>query len=305
MYSPSYLELHRTGELALRADTLSEIASSCRLCPHRCEVSRREGETGTCRSPYEAVVSSAFAHFGEETPLVGSRGSGTIFFCGCNLRCSFCQNWEISHGGGGRRVNASGLAELMVGLQRQGCHNINLVTPTHYTHVIVGALELAVDRGLNLPLVYNCGGYESVEVLRLLEGVIDIYMPDVKFFDDKAAVSFLSCGDYGTHARQALAEMHRQVGELRLAPTGVAYRGLLVRHLVLPDGLGGTGKWAGWIARNLSAETYVNIMDQYRPCHQAGEDPRTARRPTAEELAAAREQALAAGLTGRGFVSEL
>ncbi len=306
MYSPTYIELHRTGELAERADALRKLASPCGLCPHGCRASRDDStETGVCGSALPATVSSAFAHFGEEAPLVGAHGSGTIFLCGCNLRCSFCQNWEISHDpAAGPTVNDTQLAGLMLDLQRQGCHNINLVTPTHYNHAIVSALSLAIESGLNLPLVYNCGGYESLETLRLLDGVIDIYMPDVKFFDNATAARYLSCSDYATRARETLLEMHRQVGNLSLTPMGTAYRGLLIRHLVLPENLAGTEQWAGWIAENLSPDSYVNIMGQYRPCHVAKQDQQLGRAPAPAEIEEAKQKAREAGLAGRGFLYE-
>ena len=305
MLGPSYLRLHQSGELRERADRLRELASPCALCPHLCRANRASGKTGICAAGLEAQVSSAFAHFGEERPLVGSSGSGTIFFCGCNLRCSFCQNWEISHNyDQGRTFGPHQLAALLLNLQRQGCHNINFVTPTHFAHVIVEAVEIAAGAGLTLPLVYNCGGYERSETLKLLEGLIDVYMPDVKFFDDGIAARFVEAKDYGSRAREALLEMHSQVGNLEVSPVGTAVRGLLIRHLVMPNGLAGTGSWASWIVENLSADSYVNIMSQYRPCFQADRDPEISRRPTPDELRQARQQALAAGLSGRGFLTD-
>ena len=306
MAGPSYLELYERGELEERAEKLAGLSSSCTLCPHRCGVDRTSGKLGICDSPLEARVSSAFAHFGEEAPLVGRMGSGTIFFCGCNLRCKFCQNWEISQGPDtGHALSREQLASLMIDLQRQGCHNINFVTPTHYIHAIVSALATAAARGLSVPLVYNCGGYESLETLACLDGIFDIYMPDAKFYDDEIAGRFLSAGDYGTRSRQALLAMHSQVGELETGPAGIAVRGMLIRHLVMPGGLAGTAQWATWIAGELSPDSYVNIMDQYRPCHSAKEDIQIGRRPTSGEFHAAVEQARAAGLNGRGFLSPL
>ncbi|MEA1997083.1 MAG: radical SAM protein [Gemmatimonadota bacterium] len=298
MYSPAYLELHRSGELEHRAARLAELARPCRLCPHRCGADRTDKDSlGLCRAPLEARVSSAFAHFGEEAPLVGRMGSGTIFFSGCNLRCRFCQNWEISHmAESGSRLSVEDLAELMLNLQRHGCHNINLVTPTHYVHAIVAALAIAAESGLGLPVVYNCGGYESLEVLGILEGVVDIYMPDVKFFDDETGARYLQAADYGTRCREALLAMHSQVGELKTTPQGTAYRGVLIRHLVMPGGLAGTGKWVRWIAGELSQGSYINVMAQYRPCHEAVGDPVIGRRPSRDELTAAVEEARSAGL---------
>ncbi|MFC1614116.1 radical SAM protein [Gemmatimonadota bacterium] len=230
-------------------------------------------------------------------------GSGTIFFCGCNLRCCFCQNWDISHGSDrGHALTIDELTRLMLELQLAGCHNINLVTPTHYIHAIVAAVELAAGQGLSLPIVYNCGGYESLEVLELLDGIVDIYMPDAKFFDDTTAGRFLSAPDYGTRSRAALGEMHRQVGVLKLSTDGTAYRGLLIRHLVMPGNLAETRAWAEWIAQELSPDSYVNIMDQYRPCYQAGSHPEINRRPSFDGYQEAVDQAKAAGLNGRGFL---
>ncbi|MBN2290757.1 MAG: radical SAM protein [Candidatus Glassbacteria bacterium] len=305
MFTPSYIALHQTGELAERAEALAGLSRPCRLCPHGCAVERTPEKLGVCGSGHQVRVSGAFAHFGEEPPLVGRLGSGTIFFCGCNLRCCFCQNWDISHGTDrGHALSDEQLARLMLELQLAGCHNINLVTPTHYVHGIVAALELAAGQGLSLPLVYNCGGYESPEVLGLLEGVVDIYMPDAKFFDDGAAAGFVSAADYGTRAREAIAEMHRQVGVLQCTPDGIAHRGLLIRHLVMPGSLAGTRAWAHWIAASLSPDSYVNIMDQYRPCHRASDHPEINRRPAPEEYRQAVEEARAAGLSGRGFLNE-
>ena len=306
MYTPSYLELYETGELEERAEKLTSLSEPCNLCPHHCNAERSSGKLGICASVHQARVSSAFAHFGEEAPLVGRLGSGTIFFCGCNLRCKFCLNREISHGiDRGYPCAPEELANLMLDLQRQGCHNINLVTPTHYVHQIVSALVIAAGKGLCLPLVYNCGGYESLETLELLDGVIDIYMPDVKFYDNNTGARFLTAKDYASRTREALRKMHAQVGELKTTPEGIAYRGLLIRHLVMPEGLAGTGQWAAWIARELSPASYVNIMAQYRPCFQAVGDEQIGRRPTAEEYNTAVQQALAAGLNGRGFIREL
>ena len=306
MSSAAYLELYERGELEERAEKLAGLSSPCNLCPHRCRADRTSDKLGICDSPLEARVSSAFAHFGEEAPLVGRMGSGTIFFCGCNLRCMFCQNWEISHGlDPGHILSSQELASLMIDLQRQGCHNINFVTPTHYIHAIVSVLAIAASRGLSVPLVYNCGGYESLEVLACLDGVFDIYMPDAKFYDDDVAARFLKATDYGTRAREAFLAMHSQVGDLEISSGGIAVRGMLIRHLVMPEGLAGTAQWAAWIASELSPDSYVNIMDQYRPCHSAVGDKQIGRRLTSAEFRSAVEQARAAGLNGRGFLTLL
>lgn len=306
MSSSSYLRLYEQGELEERAEKLAELSSPCALCPHCCQVDRTSDKLGICDSPLEAKVSSAFAHFGEEAPLVGRLGSGTIFFCGCNLRCKFCQNWEISQGlDPGHALSNKELASLMIDLQHQGCHNINFVTPTHYIHAIVSALVIAARGGLSVPLVYNCGGYESLEVLACLDGMFDIYMPDTKFYDDTIAARFLKAKDYGTRAREAILAMHAQVGDLEIGSGGIAVRGMLIRHLVMPESLAGTAQWATWIARELSPDSYVNIMDQYRPCHSAVGDEQIGRRPTYAELHSVVEQARAAGLNGRGFLTLL
>ncbi len=237
---PLYLQTYQEGRLAAKIAAAAELLLSCEVCPHRCRVDRRHGELGICRTGDQPVVSSFGPHFGEEDPLVGEHGSGTIFFTHCNLFCIFCQNWEISHGGEGTEISVAQLAAIMLQLQAQGCHNINFVTPSHQVPMILAALPAAIEGGLKIPLVYNTGGYDAVETLRLLEGVIDIYMPDFKFWDPKVAAALTNAPDYPEVARAALKEMHRQVGDLALDERGIAYRGLLVRHLVLPEGLAGT-----------------------------------------------------------------
>ncbi|MDQ7792899.1 MAG: radical SAM protein [bacterium] len=271
----AYLDLAGKGELAGRARLLrAMLGKPCRLCPRHCRVDRREGQLGVCRTADRALVASYGPHFGEEAPLVGTGGSGTIFFANCVLRCVFCQNYEISVlGEGGRPVEPPQLARIMLELQDQGCHNINLVTPTHVTPMILEGLAIAAGDGLELPLVYNCGGYEELEVLGLLDGVVDIYMPDMKYADSGTAQRLSRAADYPRRNRAAIREMHRQVGDLALDEDGVAYRGLLVRHLVLPGGLAGTGEIARFLAEEISADTYVNIMAQYRPIHRARRFP--------------------------------
>jgi putative pyruvate formate lyase activating enzyme len=234
---------------------------------------------------------------GEEAPLVGRRGSGTIFFSGCNLGCVFCQNWSISHGGEGVEVSVEKLADVMLELQSTGCHNINLVTPTHQMPMILESLLIALRQGLNLPLVYNCGGYEPADVLMILDGVVDIYMPDLKYADTESAEKYSRAADYPSVARGAIREMHRQVGDLAMDEEGIALRGLLVRHLVLPGGLAGTGEVVRFIAEEISQDTYINIMDQYHPCYHAFGHPPLDRRPTGEEFQEALRMAREAGLT--------
>ena len=295
-FEPSYLRLHREGKLKERARLLRERLSSCDLCPHECGVNRLAGEKGFCRVAGEALVSSYGPHFGEERPLVGYGGSGTIFFTYCNMACVYCQNWEISHLGLGEETGAEELSRMMLALQARGCHNINLVTPTHQVAFIVEALVLAVEKGIKIPIVYNCGGYEKVETLRLLEGIVDIYMPDFKYWDEKVALKLSKVPRYPEVARAAIKEMHRQVGDLALDEEFIAKRGLIIRHLVLPGGLSGTEEILNWIARELSPNTYVNIMDQYYPCGDAWKYPPLDRRITKEEYEKALLAAKKAGL---------
>jgi len=263
-WEPGYVRLLHRGELAQRIEAARQRLTPCRLCPRRCGVDRLNDERGFCLIGRQPVVSSAFPHHGEEDCLRGTRGSGTIFFSGCNLQCVFCQNFDISHTARGALMDPPSLAELMLRLQGLGCHNINLVTPTHVTPQILEALVLAVPEGLRLPLVYNCGGYEDVETLRLLEGIIDIYMPDFKFWDPEKARLYLNASDYPEIARRAVREMHRQVGDLVMDEKGLARRGLLVRHLVMPGCLDDTRAILQFL-RELSPGTAVNVMAQYRP----------------------------------------
>ncbi len=266
---PGYLDLHRSGELVSRAKALEQLLADCCLCPRQCGINRLAGEKGVCRTGSNAVVASYAPHFGEESPLVGSGGSGTIFLSHCNLRCVFCQNYEISHLGEGVEVTPEQLAAMMMSLQQQGCHNINFVTPTHVVPQIVAALPYGVDAGLSVPLVYNSSGYDSVDTLQLLDHIFDIYMPDFKFWDSASAKRYAKAEDYPSRAREAIREMHKQVGDLVIGADGVAVRGLLVRHLVMPDGLAETDRILHYLAEEISPETYVNVMDQYRPCGRA------------------------------------
>jgi putative pyruvate formate lyase activating enzyme len=294
---PIYLSTHRRGLLQEKIDAAYEILSQCNLCPRNCLVDRHHGELGLCRTNDKPVVSSYGPHFGEEDPLVGSRGSGTIFFTHCNLYCIFCQNYEISHGGEGEEISLEDLAAMMLNLQQRGCHNINFVTPSHQVYQILAALPAAIIGGLSVPLVYNTGGHDALETLRLLDGVVDIYMPDFKFWDPQVAKDLCQAEDYPGIARQAVKEMHRQVGDLAVDEQGVARRGLLVRHLVLPDGLAGTKEIMGFLAREVSPRTYVNVMGQYRPCGRAAEHPSLRKFLTALEHEQAQQLAREAGLT--------
>jgi putative pyruvate formate lyase activating enzyme len=260
-------------------------------------VNRLEGKTGFCSSTARLKIASFGPHFGEERPLVGTGGSGTIFFSNCNLLCCFCQNWEINHRGDGSFSSHDDLAGMMLSLQRRGCHNINLVTPTHVVPHIVKALRLAIRKGLVLPLVYNNGGYDSVEVIRMLDGIVDIYLPDFKYQDGALAAKFSSGAlDYPEVAAAVVKEMHRQVGELQSDSKGVARRGLIIRHLVMPNNVAGTDRFVQWVAKELTPTTYVNLMAQYHPEHKAFDHPEISRRITAQEWNQARAWARAAGL---------
>lgn len=292
---PAYVELHRTGDLQRRAEAAERLLEACRVCPRECLAQRLQGETGVCGVAGKAMVASYGPHFGEEAPLVGVGGSGTIFLAHCNLCCVFCQNFEISQQDEGRIVSAGELTQMMLELQRMGCQNINFVTPTHQVPQILRALPAAIEGGLQVPLVYNCGGYESLETLRLLDGVFDIYMPDFKYGDVDIAKRYSKVESYPEVAKTAFREMHRQVGDLVMDRRGIARRGLLVRHLVLPNNLAGTSEVVRFLAE-LSKDTYVNIMTQYRPCHRAHEYPALARRPTRAEFEEAFRLARDAGL---------
>ncbi len=293
---PAYLKSHRSGLLREKIRSAYKMLAYCTLCPRRCGANRLAGEKGVCRTGKRAEVSSYQPHFGEEAPLVGVHGSGTIFFTHCNLFCIFCQNYEISHQGIGEPVSGRQLAEMMIRLQERGCHNINLVTPSHVVPQILLAVEIASKNGLCVPLIYNSSGYDSIETLRLLNGIIDIYMPDFKFWDSKVSEEACKAGDYPQVARRALIEMHRQVGDLVVDASGIAVRGLLIRHLVLPGGLAGTRSVMNFIAENISPNTYVNIMAQYRPCWRADEiealSGPVSRKDYAEALKAAREEGI-------------
>ena len=247
------------------------MLDGCSLCPRECNVDRLSGDSGICKTQDRALVSSYNPHFGEEAPLVGRKGSGTIFFTHCNLMCNFCQNYDISHEGHGQTVIDEQLAQIMLHLQNIGCHNINFVTPSHVVAQILSALEVAVENGLSIPLVYNTGGYDKVETLQLLDGVFDIYMPDFKFWDSDTAEKTCNAKDYPEIAQKAFLEMHRQVGDLVIDDSGIAQRGLLVRHLVLPEDLAGTRDVMWFLAEQISPNTYVNVMSQYRPCGKAAE----------------------------------
>ncbi len=302
---PAYLRIHRRGEFPARVERAIAELEDCCACPRNCHVNRLHDKARVCHTGRRAVVSSAFAHFGEEDCLRGWNGSGTIFFGHCNLRCVFCQNWEISQQRQGNECSGEDIAKLMLDLQARGCHNINFVTPEHVVPQVVEAIAAAVPKGLRLPIVYNTSAYDSVESLRLLDGLVDIYMPDFKFWSRESARRLAKAKDYPECARKAILEMHRQVGELRFGRDGLARRGLLVRHLVMPGQEDEARAILDWIARQVSKDTYVNIMAQYRPDYQVGSLSRSGnrqyvdidRRPATAELKAARRAALSVGLT--------
>ncbi len=284
-FEPAYLSLLRKGELSSRVEQAWQHLEDCDLCARYCHMNRRETIKGAvCRTGERAVVNSFGPHHGEEDPLRGTNGSGTIFFSWCNLRCLFCQNWEISHKGMGREVEPDELADMMLNLQQRGCHNINFVTPSHVVAQIIAAVDIAVQKGLRLPLVYNTGGYDSPEALALLDGIIDIYMPDMKYGDSAIARKYSKVRNYVEINFAAVREMHRQVGDLQLDDNGVAQRGLLVRHLVLPDHLAGSETILAFLADEISSNTYLNLMDQYHPCYRADENPPLDRCLTTDEF---------------------
>jgi putative pyruvate formate lyase activating enzyme len=264
-----YNKIQKSDLLKERIEAVKKRMTSCDLCPRKCGVNRLKDEVGFCKTGQHAWVSGTFAHFGEESPLVGSKGSGTIFFSYCNLLCNFCQNYETSHNGDGRAVNDSELAEIMLNLQGQGCHNINFVTPSHVVYHILSASAIAIEKGLHIPLVFNTGAYDCVDTLKLLDGIIDIYMPDFKFWENDIAEKTCRASNYPQIAQSAIKEMYRQVGDLKMDSNGIAISGLLLRHLVLPHKLAGTREIMHFIATQLSKNTYTNIMPQYRPCGQA------------------------------------
>jgi putative pyruvate formate lyase activating enzyme len=276
-------------------EQLRDLMNPCTLCPRECKVNRLEGQTGFCGIGAEPVVSSVGPHFGEESVLVGNGGSGTIFFAGCNLGCVFCQNFNISHHRHGHKVTIEQLAQSMLELQYYGCCNINFVTPTHVAPAIAAALKLARKKGLILPTVYNTGGCDSVKTLKLLEDFVDIYMPDMKYADPKVAERFSDAPEYPQINREAVKEMHRQVSDLK-TEKGIATRGLLVRHLVLPENLAGSFEIIDFLAEQISAKTTINVMDQYRPCYKASSHPAINRRPTTQEIRSVRQYALSKGL---------
>jgi len=296
---PLYRDLYRKGQLKIVKEQLLEALGDCRLCPRNCGANRLRDKTGFCRTGRYAHVSSYFLHHGEERELVGRRGSGTIFFSYCNLGCLYCQNYTLSHAGEGAKTNPEELAEMMLRLQGEGAENINFVTPTHVIAQIIEALEIAASQGLALPLVYNCGGYERLETLQMVRGIFDIYMPDAKYSDNAVAAKYSQAADYWDLLPAVLKEMHGQVGDLVIDDSH-ATRGLLIRHLVLPNRLAGSFKLLDFIRDELSSDTYVNIMQQYYPCYHAGQFSELSRRVSHDEYAEVLSYARKIGLS-RGF----
>jgi len=292
----AYLELYRSGKFAERVEAARALLENCRLCPRHCGINRLANEKGQCHIGKLAVISSYGPHFGEEAPLVGSHGSGTIFFTNCNLKCTFCQNYTISQLGQGNEIIAEELAKIMLALQDRGCHNINLVSPTHVVPQILEALQIATNLGLRLPLVYNSGGYDAVATLKILDGIVDIYMPDMKYDDDNIADELSGIKNYSSINRIALKEMYRQVGDLRIDEGGTAVRGLLIRHLVLPNQLAGTEEIMKFIADEISPNSYVNVMSQYRPSYKAFSISQLNRPISKQEFGEAIESAIRAGV---------
>ena len=301
---PRYLNI-KEEEFDRRIEKAYKLLSPCEVCPRKCGVKRLEGERGFCRSGEDVIVSSHNAHFGEEPPLVGNFGSGTIFFTNCNLKCVYCQNYPISQLGNGNKVSLSELAKIMLALQKRKCHNINLVTPTHFVPQILKSLKSAIKMGLRIPIVYNTSGYDSVNTLKLLDGVVDIYLPDARYADNENARKYSSAPNYFEIMKKALKEMHRQVGDLVTDKIGIAYSGLIVRHLILPEGLSGTKKIMHFIAREISPHTYISLMAQYFPAYQAGQFPFLSRRINRKEYREALQAFKEEGLENGWFQKDI
>ena len=296
---PAYGKLEKAGFLAERVEAAYSIFEECRLCPRECGVNRLDGEKGFCRAPLKVMVYVAQPHFGEEMSLVGRHGSGTIFFSNCNLRCVFCQNWPIALKGEGSEFKDEDLAKMMLSLQNIGCHNINLVTPTHVMPNILNATRIAFKKGLRIPLVYNTSGYERLEIVKMLDSIVDIYLPDIKFMDGEMADKYSpGARDYPEMATAAVFEMNRQVGVHQVDRRRVARRGVMIRHLVMPNRVAGTKKFVQWVAENLPKHTYVNVMPQYHVDYKAYDYPEIARGITVQEFLEAMDWAVKYGLTG-------
>ena len=294
---PAYLESYNNGNLNKVIEKTFKMLESCSICPRRCKVNRIKNEKGFCRTGLKAKVCSFMPHQGEEPPISGTRGSGTIFFAECNMACVYCQNYEFSQAGEGREVDFDELADFMLQLQGMGCHNINLVTPTHVLPQILKALNIAIAKGLKIPIVYNTGGYESSQIIKLLDGIVDIYLPDMRYADSEMAIKYSSAPDYPKYNQEALGEMHRQVGVANIDNTGIIKRGMIIRHLVLPNHIAGTDKIMEFIADKLDKDTYISLMSQYFPCYKAGQFKEIFRRITYEEYEEAKQTMKKHGLT--------
>ncbi len=300
---PSYLESYHNGSLNKIITEAHNMLRFCEICPRRCKVNRLKDEKGFCKTGLRPKVCSFLPHHGEEPPISGERGSGTIFFSNCNMGCVYCQNYEFSQLGQGREVEEEELADFMLQLQKMDCHNINLVTPTHVMPQILKALDMAIAGGLKIPIVYNTGGYELAEVIKLLEGIVDIYLPDMRYADSDMAIRYSSAPDYPKYNQDALKEIHRQVGVAEMDNHGIIKRGVIIRHLVLPDKIAGTDKIMRFIAQELSPDSYISLMSQYRPCYQANKFKEISRRLRAEEYEEAKEAMQKYGLSN-GWIQE-
>lgn len=300
---PSYLNTYRDGTLKKIADFTLKMLESCRICPRKCKVNRLNGQTGFCKTALKPVVYSHLPHHGEEPPISGSRGSGTIFFSGCNCACVYCQNYEFSQKIEGEALDFEKLADYMLKLQALGCHNINLVTPTHIMPQILNALLLAIPKGLNIPLVYNTSGYELPEMIKLLDGIVDIYLADMRYADDKMAEIFSSAPDYVKLNRESIIQMHKQTGTARFDDNGIMEKGLIIRHLVLPDNISGTEETMKFIAEHVSKDTFISLMSQYTPFHRAASFKQISRRLKQEEYESAQSAMEKYGLHN-GWIQE-
>ena len=300
---PSYLNAHQDGTLAKIAKLTFEMLGSCCLCPRKCKVNRLKGKTGFCKIALHPVVYSSLPHHGEEPPISGQAGSGTIFFSGCNMRCVYCQNYEFSQKIEGKATGPEELADSMLKLQALGCHNINLVTPTHVMPQIIQALTLAIPKGLAIPLVYNTGGYELAEIIKLLDGIVDIYLADMRYGENTMAKKYSSADGYVRFNQEAIRQMHKQVGIAEFNNAGVIKKGLVIRHLVLPNNISGTDKIMKFIAENLSRDTYISLMSQYTPYYEAAKLKEIARRITKDEYAKSQDIMHGYGLHN-GWVQE-
>jgi putative pyruvate formate lyase activating enzyme len=300
---PSYLESYHNGSLKKIIAEAYGMLRFCEICPRRCKVNRLKDEKGFCKTGLKVKVCSFMPHHGEEPPISGERGSGTIFFSNCNMGCVYCQNYDFSQLGQGREVEPQELADFMLQLQKMNCHNINLVTPTHVMPQVLKALDMAIPKGLKTPVVYNTGGYELAEVIKLLDGIVDIYLPDMRYADPQMAIKYSSAPDYPKYNQESLKEMHRQAGIAEMDNHGIIKKGVIIRHLVLPYNIAGTDKIMRFIAQELSPDSYVSLMSQYRPCHQANKFKEISRRLTAEEYEEAKEAMQKYGLSN-GWIQE-